>query len=147
MYTNRVRAILDAMTKNETVDDEVETTPEAEPKNVFAKNFARFMFLANKTAEQLAAETQVDRRRIDNLKSAGLRSMENVKKPDDIHKLAAALNCSPEDLFRDPNAPPAADPKAEEMLRVALTGPKRSFVLDALQMAYVAALTSKSSYS
>lgn len=150
MVQNRLEAYFASMKQPAETDDDVDAGTEAEPKNAFARNLAARMFFKNKSIDQLAELTGLDPRRIQTLRSSGIKSLLTAKKPDDVHRIAEALECTPEDLFKEdppPEASTAVDPKAEEMLRVALSGPKKSFILDALQMAYVAALTSKSSYS
>jgi transcriptional regulator with XRE-family HTH domain len=150
MYTNRVRAILDAMTKNETVDDEVETTPEAEPKNVFAKNLIDFMGFAGMRIKHLAEATGIEPDRIRNLRSAGIPSIGKARKPDELKLIANALGVTVRQLFEE-RTPPETPPERpqgniEEMVSKGLSGPKKSFLMDAIEMAYIAALASKSNY-
>lgn len=145
MYTNRIRQYLDEMAAADDTIDETDLQ-EAEPENTFAKNLRELMTFKAISIKKLCEATGISDRRILTLRSAGIPSAAKARKPEELGAIAEVLGCTVRDLFSDtPTA--AADPKAEEMLRVALSGPKRSFVLDALQMAYVAALTSKTSYS
>lgn len=124
------------------------------PGRAFADELKRRMTLAGLNSQQLAdrvtkrGKVKLDKRRVEVLRSTGVPSLIAARKSDELAEISSELGCKIIDLF--PGEQPietAVDdsPEAQRMLTVALKGPKSNFLLDALELAYAAAITSRPS--
>ena len=131
---------------------------EEKPQTAFAVNLKRRTALEGYGLQSLIdavnnrGKVTLTMNRLKLLRSKGFETPESCNKPEELAEIAAVLNCTIADLFgipanesiHKPDAPP--DEPVIGKVREALTGPKKEFLLDAIDLAYRDFLATASSY-
>lgn len=130
---------------------------EEKPQNAFAANLKRHTALAGYDLQELIdavnnrGNVSLTMTRLKFRRSKGFDTPESCQKPKELAEIAAVLGCTIADLFGIPASEtvpkePTQNEPVIDGVRDALTGPKKEFLLDAIELAYRDFLATGSAY-
>lgn len=164
---NRIAGYFATMADNFTQERKRESAIDSDSgKNEYARELIKRMAEKGLSIADLArlvterGNVTLTERRVIVLRSDGVPSMEKARKAKELFEIAQVLGCEVIDMFPSEKPAQAATQKPTEaqpdesddieeafrMCRKGLQGPKAKFLLDAIEMAYTAALMSKRNY-